>query len=112
MKKGILLICIFLGFSLSQEIKAQSRKTPPSDAASGYTYDFNKAKELIIEEQLKFGNSSIELQSILQHKDFPVLKSKEELNDSYHQNLRKWMESNPDVIISAFKKRNDIVQPY
>lgn len=113
MKKLSFIILFVAAFSFTNELKSQTlNTTPPSDASTGYTYDFDLAKKIIIDRQLKPAKSNQVAQPIIDSKDFPKLKNQNELNAAYNDQLKAWMEKNPNVIIESLKSRNEIVKPY
>ncbi len=103
----------FFAFSTSMHAQNNAKKvTPPSDAPSGYTYDFNKAQDLILERISNPQKSNADAQVFLDQKDFPVINSAKKADAAYKDELRKWMEKNPDLIINTLKSRKDIVTQY
>lgn len=112
MNKGYKFFYVFLFLLFSLGLSAQSSLKPPSDEPHGYTYDFNAAKQLIIERQLYPSNENKDAQKVIDSKDFPKLKNKSGLTEEYQKNLRLWMEKNPDIIIETFKSRKNVVQSY
>lgn len=112
MKNLKLLFFTIIAFCIQTNIKAQNQTTPPSDAQTGYTYDFDLAKKIIIDRQLKPAKSNQVAQPIIDSKDFPKLKGQNELNADYNEKLKAWMEKNPNMIIESLKSKNEIVKPY
>lgn len=113
MKKLKLIFFTLVAFCIQTNLSAQNQTTtPPSDAPSGYTYDFDLAKKIIIDRQLKPSNSNQVAQPIIDAKDFPKLKGQNDLNASYNDKLKEWMEKNPSLIIESLKSKNEIVKPY
>ena len=111
----VIIISIFLFLGLQFKCFSQHSKSNtviPSDAPTGYTYDFNKAQALIISRLSKPDLSNQEAEIIISEPTFPKLKKDEKTDDAYKERLRIWIEKNPNLIISAFKNRKEIVQPY
>ncbi len=107
MRTAALILGAFLAFS---GLNAQTASvTPASDASSGYTYDFDLAKKMIIDHQLDPGKDNALAKPIVESKDFPKLSGKPALNNNYYETLNAWMEKNPALIIESFKSRKDIV---
>jgi hypothetical protein len=108
---GLLLaICAF-----SNGMHAQShakKTTAPSDVNTGYTYDFIKARDLIIERVTKPNASNADVQVFLDQSDFPVLGKGKSVDADYNEKLKVWMEKNPNLIINTLKPRTDIVTQY
>lgn len=114
MKKLSLIVLCYSWMSFSNDLLAQTNtvQSPPSDAPTGYTYDFDSAKKLIIERQIKPGQNNKDVQPIIDSKDFPKLKNEKALDAAYHESLKEWMEKNPNTIIETLKSRKEIVQKY
>ncbi len=112
--KNMKLIALFFGaFLFLGDLNAQTTSTlAPSDAIVGYTYDFDLAKKLIIDHQLKSSNENIIAKPIVESKDFPKLIGKNELTNDYYEKLQAWMEKNPNVIIESLKSRKEIVHSF
>lgn len=115
MKIYIKLAGLFLGLFFATSVNAQSgakKVTPPTDEPSGYTYDFNKVQDLIIQRITNPQKSNADAQVFLDQKDFPAIISAKKVDADYKDELRKWMEKNPDLIINTLKSRKDIVTQY
>lgn len=112
--KNMRLIALFLGaFLYLGEIKAQTNSVPaPSDAPSGYTYDFDLAKKLIIDYQLKPSKQNEDAKAIVESVGFPKLAGKSSLTNDYYEKLRVWMEKNPNLIIESLKSKKEIVHTF
>ncbi|MDI9342241.1 MAG: hypothetical protein QM534_16825 [Sediminibacterium sp.] len=85
----------------------------PSDAPSGYTYNFDKVfAALWSEMSAPSGNNQSPEYQLIHSKDFP--KTTQTLHNEVYGKalLRKWMEEHPDMIINAYKTREDIVTPF
>lgn len=106
----------FIMLAFSQEIKAQnavkSNQTIASDAPTGFTYDFNKTQNLIIERITAPSKSNADVKIFLEQKDFPAPPANKVIDASYKDQLRIWMEKNPDLIINTLKPRKDIVTQF
>lgn len=85
---------------------------PLTDAPTGYTYDFDLAKQLIIERQVQPANDNLDVKPIIDSKGFPKLSSASALNSAYEEKLKTWMEKNPEIIINSLKNRKNIVHPF
>ena len=111
--KFAILFSAILGCSTSfaQTGKAQTKTPMPSDAAAGYTYDFNLTKELILSRINTPTDANKDAQPLLDAPDFPAYKGKI-INELFTNNLREWMEKNPALIITTLKHRKDIVTPF
>lgn len=113
MKKSILLTSVLICF-LQFSFFAQSNKksSPPSDATTGFTYDFDKTNELIIERLSNPTKSNQDVQTVIEEKTFPALNKGEKIDANYKTKLAAWIEKNPSVIISKLKNRKEIVHTY
>jgi hypothetical protein len=116
MKNYIKFAALFLGIcAFSTNMNAQNTAkttTPASDALSGFTYDFNKVITLITERIATPSKSNADVQVFLDHKDFPKV-SANKINDlNARDQIKTWMEKNPELIINTLKHRKDIVTQY
>lgn len=113
MKKSILLTAALI-CSLQFSFFAQTNKkvSPPSDASTGFTYNFDKTNELILERLSNPNESNVDLKPITEAQGFPVLLVGQQINADYKKKLAAWVEKNPVLIISTLKNRKDIVQAY
>ncbi|MDO9001102.1 MAG: hypothetical protein Q7W45_15160 [Bacteroidota bacterium] len=113
MKKAILLSSIMIiATQFSSMAQTNKKKSAPSDAATGYTYNFDKANELIFERLLNPNSSNMDVKSIVEEKSFPKLSNGEKIDSEYKKKVALWIEKNPNLIISNFKNRKDVVQSY
>lgn len=113
MKRSIFLTSVLI-LTLQFSFFAQTKKkvTPPSDAPSGYVYDFDKTNALIIERLSNPNSSNEDAKIIVEEKTFPKLNKGQTIDADYKMRLASWIEKNPNLIISTFKNRNEIVHPY
>ena len=113
MKKAILLASVLI-CTMQSSIFAQTntKVIRPSDVSSGYTYDFDKANELIIDRLLNPTKSNEDVKTITEEKSFPKLNVGQTINADYKKKLGAWIEANPNIIISALKNRKEIVHQY
>jgi hypothetical protein len=113
MKQALLTALFVIGLQIANYAQQKARPaTPASDAATGYTYDFDKARELIIDRVTNPGNMNADANVIVSEKTFPVLAKETKPDNAYLEKVREWMEKNPEMIINAFKNRKDIVQQF
>lgn len=115
MKSHQILAIIFSLFFTINKVQAQSNNSPnsaPSDAVTGYTYDFDVAKKLIIDFQIKPNETNSIVKPIVKQKSFPKIGSNKPEDISYNEKLKEWMEKNPSLIIETLKSRTDIVVPF
>ena len=118
MKTNFKIIALVVGmFLINITINAQvnsEKKTTvlPSDVSSGFTYDFDKTISLITERITNPAKSNADVQVFLDQPDFPVLAKGKTIDAAYKDELRKWMEKNPTLIINTLKPRKDIVTQY
>lgn len=114
MKKNLKFVGFLLAFFATSTIAAQTEKkqTPPTDVSTGFTYDFDKTQDLIIQRLTNPQKSNADVQVLLDQKDFPALTNGKKADASYKDELRKWMEKNPNLIINTLKSRKDIVSQY
>lgn len=107
---------VFSGILFSQALNAQNKSdtktVAPSDVSSGYTYDYNKVFELIIERIKEPKDSNTDVQIFLNQSDFPKLAHGKVIDPEYKEQLRKWMEKNSALIITTLKPRKDIITQY
>jgi hypothetical protein len=116
MKHCLKISGLFLALLFSTEIvnaQTDAKKiNPPSDAPSGYTYDFNKVMNLITERIATPTKSNADAQAFLDANDFPAAPANKVIDANYKDQLRIWMEKNPNLIINTLKHRKDIVTQY
>ncbi|MBL7917288.1 MAG: hypothetical protein JNM96_02755 [Bacteroidia bacterium] len=115
MKSHQILLFIFSLFFTINKVQAQSNYNPnsaPSDAVTGYTYDFDIAKKLIIEFQVQPNETNSIAKPIVKQKTFPKIGNNKPQDISYNEKLKEWMEKNPNIIIETLKPRKDIVFPF
>jgi hypothetical protein len=113
MKKAIFLASVLI-CTMQSSIFAQTntKVNRPSDASSGYTYDFDKAYELIIERLSNPTKLNEDVKTITDEKSFPKLKVGQTIDADYKKKLGAWIENNPSIIISALKNRKEIVHSF
>lgn len=95
------------------QTKAAVVQERPSDAAFGYTYDFDKVFQLLYSEmKASSKNKTSPEYQLIQANDFP--KSESTLNNDLFAKaaLRQWIETHSDAIIQAYKSNQDIVKPF
>ncbi len=117
MKKIIFSLLLISGCEIvnAQITQSKTNTAPekPSDAAFGYTYDFDKVFQLLLTEikASTKNKTSIEFQ-LMQSKDFP--KSETSLNNEVYTKaaLRQWIETHANTVIEAYKANQDIVKPF
>jgi hypothetical protein len=116
MKKSNLFLIAFLFVChlsyFSQENTKSNKQTPPSDAPTGFIYDYDKTQNLIVDRLTNPNESNKDVQVFITSKDFPRCKQGDKIDAVYREKLRVWMEKNPDLIINTLKHRSDIVKPY
>jgi hypothetical protein len=113
MKKMTFIIFAFLGVMIHTDLIAQTTKKPiPSDAVTGYVYEFDAAQKLIIERQVNPTNQNVDVQAIIESKNFPKISDIKKVTDSDLEKLKVWMETNPSIIIETLKSRKEIVHAY
>lgn len=109
---GIFLILFTVSTGVNAQVKESTKVTPPSDAPSGYTFDYQKTIEIIIERQISPDKSNQDIQPILNQKDFPALKSGQTPDSKYKEILGNWIIANQAIIINTLKHRKNIVTQY
>lgn len=92
--------------------QSDKKSPPPSDATIGFTYDFDKTNELIVERLSDPNTSNQDVQILIEEKSFPKLGKGETLDLNYRKKIAVWVEKNPNLIISTLKNRKNIVQAY
>lgn len=107
-----LLIALIASTSVNAQTNSSKQTSPPSDASSGFTYDFDKTRDLIIQRLTNPQKSNADVQVFLEQKDFPAFTNGKKIDTSYKDELRKWMEKNSNLIINTLKSRKDIVTQY
>jgi len=113
MKKSILITAFFICFiQVSLFAQTNTNIIPPSEAVHGYTYDFDKVNNIIVERLINPSIINELARVIVEEKSFPKLAVGEEIDSIYKKKVGKWIESNQNLIIETFKNRTDIVQPY
>ncbi len=113
MKNSYLLI-LLLVFVFKFSSNAQnntSTSTAPSDAPTGYTYNFDKVQSAIINELLQPSKHNQEAKQLINTATFPKLKSTV-VDENYKQQLKLWIEANSTLVINTFKNNKTIVTPY
>ena len=103
---------LMLALQLSFFAQTNKKVTPPSDASSGYTYDFDKTNELIIERLVNPNKSNADVMVLIEEKSFPKLKQGDTVDADFKKKVAVWVEKNPNLIISNFKNRKEIVHAY
>ena len=114
MKRILFLTALFI-CALQFSSFAQTNKkavTPPSDAASGYTYDFDKTNDLIIARLSNPSSANEDVKAIVEETSFPKLNKGAIIDAAYKKQVAAWVEKNPNLIISVLKNRKDIVHPF
>ncbi len=113
MKRSVFLTSVLICF-LQFSFFAQTNKKsiPPSDAASGYTYDFDKTNELVLERISNPNTSNADVKPIVNETSFPKLNSGATIDADYKKKVADWIEKHPDLIISTFKNRKEIVHTF
>lgn len=121
MKKSKFLITLFFVFAMQVSNFAQKNNqvapskavtTPPSDAITGYTYNYDKAKKIILDRVSNPNVSNQDAQAIVSETSFPQIGKNEKIDNAFLDKLNLWMEKNPNLIINSFKNRSDVVQQY
>ncbi len=113
MKRPIFLISVLV-CALQFSFNAQTNKKtiPPSDAATGFTYDLEKAVNLIVNRLVDPSISNQDVKLIIDEPSFPKLNNGEKIDSDYTKKISKWVEKNPNLIISTLKNRKDVVYAY
>ncbi len=108
------LLLLMFAFSPAVIAQTSSKTSQPiaSDAPGGYTYDFNKTMDLIIERITAPSKSNADVKVFLDQKDFPAPPATKGINAAYKDQIRIWMEKNPNLIINTLKHRKDIVTQF
>lgn len=109
---GLALMLLAFAPVLKAQNATKSNQTIASDAPSGFTYDFNKTMDLIIERITSPSKNNADVKVFLDQKDFPAPPANKTIDASYKEQLRVWMEKNPTLIINTLKPRKDIVTQY
>src|SRR4051812_37961849 len=92
-------LLIVMAFAFAPGLSAQSnsknvQSAPLSDTPSGYTYDFNKTRDLIIERITDPKTSNAEAQTFLNASDFPAAPKGKTIDAAYKDKIKQWMEKN------------------
>lgn len=96
---GLLLMLITFSSVIKAQDGSKSNQTIASDAPSGYTYDFDTAVNMpIIERITAPTKSNSDVNVFLDQKDFPTPPSNKTIDSSYKNQLRAWMEKNPNLV--------------
>ncbi|MBA3680844.1 MAG: hypothetical protein H0W73_06715 [Bacteroidetes bacterium] len=106
----VLFICALQFSSVAQTDK--KAVTPPSDASTGYTYDFDKTNDLIIERLSHPTSANDDVQALVEEPGFPKLNKGEKITLDYKKKVASWVESHPALVIAVLKNRKDIVHPF
>lgn len=104
------LICMLNFTAAAQTNKKQV--TPPSDGPSGFTYDFDKTNELIIERLSKPTAENLDVKTLIDDSSFPVLAKGQTIDTDYKRKIALWVETHPTLVINALKNRKDVVRPF
>ena len=118
MKKNYKIVVLVAGaLIISTAIHAQTNSEKkatvhPSDVSSGFTYDFDKTIKLITDRITNPNVTNADVQVFLDQPDFPILAKGKNIDGIYKDQLTKWMEKNPTLIINTLKPRKDIVTQY
>lgn len=109
---GLVLMMFAFTSAVNAQTTSEKKSTPPTDIPSGYTYDFAKTMNLIIDRIVSPKKSNADVQLLLDTPDFPTVPKNKNVDEAYKGLLRTWMEKNPAVIINTLKSRTDIVTQY
>jgi hypothetical protein len=113
MKRSVFFISVlFFAFQFTFFAQAKQKVSLPSDASSGYTYDFDKANELIIDRLSNPNKDNEDAKVIVEEKSFPKLSQGQSIDSNFKKKVAAWIEKNPSLIISNFKNRKEIVYTY
>lgn len=110
--KKLIALSVFLILSLTFKAQNGKKMPPPSDVTHGFTYDFDKANQLIIDRLMNPNAGNEDAKVIVEHNSFPKSKKAKMIDDEYKRTIANWIQSNPDLIISTFKHRKNIVQAF
>jgi hypothetical protein len=110
--KKLIAISIFFSISFFSQAQNNNKIKAPSDLEHGFTYDFDKANELVIDRLINPCSSNEDVAIIIENKTFPKPVNPKILNESQKKEIAEWIESHPDFIISALKHRENIVHEY
>ena len=104
----------FLFFFISTVSYSQTNSSQQSpDDISGYTYDYDIVKDLLIDQKLRiYKKKSIFFKELVNSVDFPEITSPSSQNTN--DLIRIWIESHPNEIILALKKakRFDVLKEF
>jgi len=104
------LICILNFTAAAQTNKKQV--TPPSDAPSGFTYDFDKTNELIIDRLSNPTVANEDVKVLIDEPSFPIRAKGQTIDQDYKKKIAIWVETHPSLVINALKNRKDVVRPF
>ncbi|MCE3228158.1 MAG: hypothetical protein K0S32_2709 [Bacteroidetes bacterium] len=115
MKKSNLFLLAFLflcNISIFAQQNKTTKQTPPTDAPSGFTYDYDLTQNLIVDRLTNPNESNKDVQVFISEKNFPAFKQGDKVDGAYREKLKIWMEKNPGLIINTLKHRTNIVKPF
>ena len=113
MKRPIFLISVMVcALQFSFVAQTNKKSSAPSDAVTGFTYDLDKAVNLIVDRLANPSLANEDVKLIVEEKSFPKLNNAEKIDSVYMKKLSAWVEKNPNLIISTLKNRKEVVQSY
>jgi hypothetical protein len=107
------LTLISITVKAQQPVSGSKPIKAPSDAITGYTYDYDKVFDLLHKavtgSVISRGNTE---QQLMNTPDFPKVDAHLNNEPFLKASLKQWIETHPDLIIEAYKSNADIVKPF
>ncbi len=110
-KTGLSIIFTFCLGIFSVNAQTSKKQNLPSDAQSGFTYNYDKVFSLLSHEAVNPSLSNNPALSLVKSNDFPKLSSTT-LTAQDFDLIKKWMDAHPNQIIEAYKNDSQIVTPF
>ena len=110
--KKLIAISVFFSISFFSQAQNNNKIKAPSDIEHGFTFDFDKTNDLILDRLSNPNASNEDVLTIIENKTFPKPVNPKMLNEIQKKEIAEWIESHPDLIISTFKHRKNMVHEY
>jgi hypothetical protein len=111
--KLLYTLILFASFNF---ISAQTNpnSNAPSDATTGYTYNYDKVFTLVCNELLNKTNVIIDNEAnvLIGKSNFPKIGNVNTLTTNQKTTVANWIQANGNLVIEVFKNRKDIVTQF
>ena len=110
--KKLIAITVFFSISFFSQAQNNIKIKAPSDIEHGFTYDFDKTNDLILDRLTNPNDSNADASKIIDNITFPKPPNIKAISEFQKKEIAEWIENHPDLIISTFKHRKNIVHEY